>query len=121
MREYWLFDPTGEFFDPPLEGYCLKHGNYMPLAASGPGLALPSKALGLELRPDAGHVRFHDPATGEDLRTPLELKAESERQAVAHRREAAARRREAAVRRKAEARVAELEAQIRRLRSQSAP
>ena len=86
----------------------------MPLASSGPGLALPSKALGLELRPDAGHVRFHDPATGEDLRTPLELKAESERQAAAHEREAAARR-------KAEARVAELEAQIRQLRSQSAP
>ena len=121
VREYWLFDPTGEFFDPPLEGYCLKRDNYMPLAASGPGLALPSKALGLELRPDAGHVRFHDPATGEDLRTPLELKAESERQAAAHKREAAARRREAAARRKAEARVAELEAQVRQLRSQSAP
>ena len=99
VREYWLFDPTGDFFDPPLEGYRLVHGNYVAL---GPlprqELVLPSKVLGLELRPDAGHVRFHDPAAGEDLHTLPEEKA---------------------ARRKAEARVAELEAENRRLRSQS--
>ena len=93
VLEYWLFDPTATLFDPPLEGYRLQRGSYVPLVASGPGLALPSNVLGLELRPDAGHVRFHDPATGEDLRTPLE----------------------------AEAKVAELEALVRQLRRQSAP
>ena len=93
VREYWLFDPTATLFDPPLEGHRLQHGSYVPLVARRPGFALPSKVLGLELRPDAGHVRFHDPATGEDLRTPLE----------------------------AEAKIAELEALVRQLRSQPAP
>ena len=94
VREYWLFDPTGDFFDPPLEGYRLVRGNYAPLMPlPRQELVLPSKVLGLELRPDAGHVRFHDPAIGEDVRTPMEDKA----------------------------RVAELEALVRQLRSQSAP
>ena len=94
VREYWLFDPMGDFFDPPLEGYRLARGNYVPLAPLPRAeLVLPSEVLGLELRPDAGHVRFHDPATGEDLRTPMED----------------------------EARVAELEALVRQLQSQSAP
>ena len=101
VREYWLFDPKGDFFDPPLEGYRLVRGRYRLLTPlRRPGLVLPSEVLGLELRPDAGHVRFHDPTTGEDLRTPLENEAG---------------------RKKAEARVAELEAEIRQLRSQSAP
>ena len=108
VREYWLFDPKGDFFDPPLEGYRLVRGNYRPLTPlPRQELVLPSEVLGLELRPDVGHVRFHDPATGRDLRTFSEEKA--------------VRRREAAARRKAEARVAELEAENRRLRSQSAP
>ena len=103
VREYWLFDPMGDFFDPPLEGYRLARGNYVPLAPlPRQELVLPSEVLGLELRPDAGHVRFHDPATGEDLRTPLEEKAGRER--------------EAAARRKAEAEVAELKALVRQLR-----
>ena len=122
VREYWLFDPMGDFFDPPLEGYRLVRGTYRPLTPlRRPEFVLPSKVLGLELRPDAGHVRFHDPATGRDLRTFSEEKAARKREAAGRRREAAARRREAAARRKAEARVAELEAENRRLRSQSAP
>ena len=108
VREYWLFDPMGDFFDPPLEGYRLVRGNYVPLTPlRRRELVLPSKVLGLELRPDAGHVRFRDPAAGEDLHTLPEEKA--------------AREREVAARRKAEARVAELEAENRRLRSQSVP
>ena len=100
VREYWLFDPTGEFFDPPLEGYRLERGGYVPVGACGgtPGLVLPSEALGLRLRPDDGYVRFHDPVTGEDLRTPAE---------------------EAAERRRAEAKIAELETLVRQLRNQS--
>ena len=116
VREYWLFDPTGELFDPPLLGFRLQRGKYVPLAAC-PGrseLVLASEVLQLELRPDNGHVRFHDPATGEDLPTPLE-------DAAARRREAAARKREAAGRREAEAKVAELEALVRQLRSRPAP
>ena len=130
VGEYWLFDPTGEFFDPPLEGYRLAEGRYVPVEALGeaPELVLASEVLGLHLRPGDGHVRFHDPATGEDLRTLLEEAAERRRESSAHRREAAARRRETAARRKAEekaaqahARVAELEALVRQLRGQSEP
>ena len=112
VREYWLFDPTGEFFDPPLEGYRSSGGEFVPIerteraeqAEPAPRLELPSDVLGLRLRPDDGHVRFHNPATGQDLRT--------------HSEEIAARRHETTLRRQAEAKAAELEALVRQLQSQ---
>ena len=105
VREYWLFDPKGDLFQPPLEGFRLAAGVYRPLPArpSPRGRVLTSDVLGLELRVENNLPRFHDPATGEDLRT--------------HGEESAARREEAAQRRAAEARVAELEALVRKLRS----
>ena len=155
VREYFLYAPpddptlpaTGRL-DPPLQGYVLRGGVYERLPETRlpdgrwsvrSGVLGPCPCLSAE-----GELRWHDPATGEDLRTYDE--AEDEREAaeahaaqeVAARRmaeahaaqEAAARRmaeahaaQEAAARRTAQARVAqeaaaraELEALVEELR-----
>ena len=81
---------------------------------------LSSEMLGLEIRARAGgEMRFHDPATGEDLLSHAEERAARLEEVAAHREESTARQaavrqaeREAAARRAAEARVAELEARL---------
>ena len=130
VKEYFLFDPTGEHLTPRLQGYRLVEGEYERLSAVESidrTLAMSSEVLGLELRAKAGgEMRFRDPSTGEDLLSHGEEHAS--RQAAEFRagREASARRtaelqaeQEAAARRTAlaraeaaEARVAELEARL---------
>ena len=137
VREYFLYDPTGEHLTPRLQGHRLVDGEYerVPaLESIDRTLMVASEVLGLELRAKAGgEMRFHDRATGEDLlshaeehdaRWSAERRAEAEhaarqeeaaayrREAAARREEAAAYRREAAARRAAEARIAELEARL---------
>ena len=123
VREYFLFDPTGDHYVPRLRGYRLVGGEYERLTAVESidrTLAMSSEVLGLELRAKAGgEMRFRDPSTGEDLLSHAETYAswraaerQAEREAVARRDEYAARREEAAARRAAEARVAELEARL---------
>ena len=120
VGEYFQFDPTGEWMEPRLQGLVLRGGTYERLGEaelSNGRCGVYSEALELYGYVDAeGELRWHDPATGEDLRT-LE---ESERD---RRSEAAARwvaedraTAEATARRTAEARVAELEALVRKLR-----
>ena len=118
VAEYWLFDAKGDLFQPPLEGHRLESGVYRPLPAraSSAGRVLKSEVLGLELRAEGELLRFHDPATGQDLRTHREEATARREEATARREEATARREEAAARRAAEARVAELEALVRELR-----
>ena len=71
VGEYWLFDPTGDWLAPRLQGLRLHEGEYRPLpsvALVNGGLSLHSEALGLEVRHDEdGRLRFHDPESGEDL------------------------------------------------------
>ena len=110
VKEYFLFDPRSEYLSPRLQGYRLVDGVYERMSAVESidrTLTLRSRVLGLELRAKfGGEMRFHDPATGEDLlsydeehaaRRAAELRAE----------------REATARRAAEARIAELEARSR--------
>ena len=131
VREYWQYDPTRDYLEPPLQGLELRAGEYRRLPgrelADGT-LALASAVLGLDLRLTERGLRFHDPETGQDLPNLAETdearKRESEaRQAAetrlaqetaARRQEAEARQQEAAARAAAEARVAELEALLRR-------
>jgi len=124
VREYWQYDPTGDYLEPALQGLALRGGEYQPLPAVERGagrLVLRSAVLGLELRLESGEFRFRDAAAGttlgtrEELETRLRVEAAArQREAAARQREAAARRREAAARRAAEARVAELEARLRK-------
>ena len=121
VREYWQYDPTRDYLDPPLQGLELVEGEYEPLPrwemADGT-LAARSEVLGLELRVAGRRLRFYDPQPGElpdlaetdEQRREAESRAEQEavahrREAAAHRREAAARRQEAAARQAAETRV----------------
>ena len=116
VREYWQYDPTRDYLEPPLQGLELSAGEYRRLPgrelADGT-LALASGVLGLELRLTERGLRFHDPETGQDL--PNLAETDEARQAAEARlaQEAVARQQEAVARAAAEARVAELEALLR--------
>ena len=71
VREYFLYDPLGEYLRPPLQGYLLQEGEYQRLSPGGEG-ELTSQELGVELRLEAGRLRVVDPTTGERLLTPAE-------------------------------------------------
>ena len=69
VSEYWLYDPTGNYLEPLLQGLRLTGGRYEPLPVrGGDAVTGRSEVLGLELRlyPD-DRFRFHDPASGRDL------------------------------------------------------
>ncbi len=97
VAEYWQYDPTSDYLDPPLQGLRLVAGEYEPMAAGGHGsgaVAIRSTVLGLELRLEGGRLRFYDPATGEYLLSHSEERAarqaaEAERQAERAARQAA--------------------------------
>ncbi len=116
VREYWQFDPTGDYLDPILKGRRLgPDGRYreLSLEARDGGLCRHSEVLGLDLRLADGRLRFFDPKRNEYLLTPDEqrhaLRATmAERDAVQTKR-----RQDAAALRTAEARIAELERQLR--------
>ena len=98
ITEYWQYDPTGDYLEPPLQGLRLAGGAYrpMPLVESGDGsTVMTSRVLGLELRMTDGELRFHDPVTNRNLLTLEEADD---------------------ARRAAEARVADLEALLRQER-----
>ena len=111
VAEYFLYDPKAEYLNPPLQGFGLRRGRYVPLEAvqlPGGAPALYSEVLGLSLHARGRALRLRDPATGEDL---LTLEEES-----AARGEAEARaERESAARRAVEAENAELRARLREL------
>ncbi len=95
VREYWQYDPTGEYLGLHLKGRRLVGGRYepQPVVESLDGtLFLRSETLGLDLRVKGEEMYFLDPATGERL---LDYRQQD------------------AARRAAEARVAELEAMLR--------
>ncbi|HZO87840.1 MAG TPA: Uma2 family endonuclease [Chthonomonadaceae bacterium] len=83
VPEYFLFDPTGDYLKPRLQGYRLVEGRYQPLLpAEG---RLHSEQLGLDLVEEGENLRLYDPQRNESLLTPLELaqRAEAEAQARA--------------------------------------
>ena len=69
VSEYWLYDPTGNYLVPPLQGLRLTGDGYEPLPVRGDDTRVGrSEVLGLELRlyPD-DRFRYHDPTSGRDL------------------------------------------------------
>ncbi|MBI1988053.1 MAG: Uma2 family endonuclease [Nitrospinae bacterium] len=128
IREYFLFDPTGEYFSPVLRGYRLEEEVYqrLPLMESPSGeISLVSEVLGLELwvKTDGEEgmpwvLRLYDPKTGKWLPTPAE-EAEARRTAEARAAEAEARAaEEAQARHAAEARATALAVELDRLRAE---
>ncbi|MEH2024511.1 Uma2 family endonuclease [Nostoc sp.] len=72
VREYFQYDPTGDYLNPQLQGLHLINGNYFPLATNtlpDGTVSLHSEVLGLELRLEAGKLRFYNPAAGQTLLT----------------------------------------------------
>ena len=72
VREYFQYDPTGDYLNPQLQGSCLVAGKYQPIIATtlpNNVLSLSSEVLKLELRLQSGELRFYDPQTGELLLT----------------------------------------------------
>ena len=77
IPEYWQYDPTGDYLDPPLQGFALSGGRYdtaLALERVDAVWSAFSPVLGLNLRLDGGVLRFHDPLTDEYLLTHLEEK-----------------------------------------------
>jgi hypothetical protein len=113
VREYFQFEPYGEYLHPPLQGYHLMNGVYQPMDE----YPLRSAILGLELREEENLLRLYNPRTGERLPTPGEVAlarraAEAARKVAEDQLEAAAE-----ARLDAEARTAAAEAEIVRLRA----
>ena len=72
VREYWQYDPTGDYLEPRLRGMRLVGGEYEKLGETRLGdgtLAMYSAVLGLEVRIEEEDLRFHDPETGESIST----------------------------------------------------
>jgi len=112
VREYFLYDPLGEYLRPPLQGYRLQQGEYERVLPGDQG-QLVSQALSLELRLQDEQLQVVNPATGERLLTPAEAHA-------ARRTEAEARQVEAEARQAAEARAVLAEAELKRLQDELA-
>lgn len=81
VREYFLFDPFGDYLKPPLQGYRLRGGLYRPIRAVGG--RLPSQVLGVHLERVGENLRLWNPATGHWLPTPVEHEAGTRRHAEA--------------------------------------
>jgi Uma2 family endonuclease len=77
VREYFLFDPLGDYLDPPLQGYRLRRGVYQHIRATAQG-RLPSQVLGLHLEGVGEDLRLFNPATGAWLPTPQERADQAE-------------------------------------------
>lgn len=146
VREYFQYDPTGDYLFPALQGLRLDaNGNYEPIAPRTHNgfFVLVSEVLGLELHLDKLLLRLYDPANqnyllsyeeAEEARRRAETRVRAEEEArrqaearaevaearaqVAEAREAEARRREEEVRQQAENQIKALEAELRRLRQQ---
>ena len=70
VREYWQYDPTGEYLGLHLKGRRLVGGRYepQPVVESLDGtVLLRSETLGLDLRVKGEEMHFRDAATGERL------------------------------------------------------
>lgn len=108
VEEYFVYDPTAEYLDPPLQGFRLAGRTYKRIDADDSGDLL-CEQLGFKLRIEDGNLLFHDTETGQRLLT----EAETARQAAEAERQAAEAERQAA-----EARAAALQAEVERLKSE---
>ena len=93
--EYWRFDPTSNYFLPPLVGERLGDGEYstIELTTNRDGVVWGhSTVLGLDVCAlTDGNLRFYDPVSGQWLRTLHEEAAARQEAETAVKRETAAR------------------------------
>src|SRR5262249_20730633 len=102
IKEYFQFDPFGDYLEPRLQGYRLRGQRYVhirPIAGR-----LPSQVLDLHLEAHGDRLRFYDPSAGHWLPTPDEARRHAE-----------------AARRQAEAENKELRRELEELRRRLPP
>ncbi|MBW4642730.1 MAG: Uma2 family endonuclease [Goleter apudmare HA4340-LM2] len=77
VKEYWLFDPKGEWLERPLCGYRLRGETYEPITDDR------SEPLQLRLVVEGRLIAFYREDTGEKLLIPDELAAALQQEVVA--------------------------------------
>jgi Uma2 family endonuclease len=80
VAEYFLYDPLGEWLEPPLQGFRLVDGVYCPVEPDDNG-GLASEQLGLTFRLEGGELLLFNTATGERLRSDAERAHEEKERA----------------------------------------
>jgi Uma2 family endonuclease len=105
VQEYFICDPLAEYLKPPLRGFRLTNGEYVPMMYTEEDTLL-SEQLGLRLLLADNRLRLINHATGEHLLRPAEM--------------AAALRAEAEARHAVEQRLSEQEAELTRLQAELA-
>jgi hypothetical protein len=112
VKEYFLYDPTSEYLDAPLQGFRLdEEGKYFRIEPTSDG-SLRCESLGLVLRLVDENLLMYDGQTGALLRTAAEA-ADDARQAAETALQAADARAEIS-----ESRAAQLEQELERLRAE---
>ncbi len=112
VEEYILYDPTGEYLSPPLQGFRLDdEGSYQRIPAGTQNEIL-CPSLDVTFQLNDGQLVVQDSRTGAILRTLAETALS------AYEQERAAREAAQAARQAAEARAVEMEAELQRLRKQ---
>jgi Uma2 family endonuclease len=81
VKEYFLFDPLEEYLDPPLLGYRLHRGEFIPIKPED-GVLI-SKVLGITLSRDRTRLILRDAKTGTELLTKAERRAATAESEVA--------------------------------------
>ena len=76
VREYFLFDPMGDYLTPSMQGWRLRGGVYHPIREVDG--RLPSLTTRLHLERDGNELRLWNPATQKRLPTPREALAEAQ-------------------------------------------
>ena len=125
VTEYWRFDPTSNYFIPPLVGERLGDGEYttIELTTNSEGLVRSySTVLGLDIcaMPD-GSLRLYDPASRQWLRTHGESEAALRVSEAMLREAEEAAAREMAARQAAEEELRMLKEQLRRYQADEQP
>ncbi|KOR34744.1 MULTISPECIES: Uma2 family endonuclease [Planktothricoides] len=91
VTEYFQYDPTGDYLNPPLKGRRLEGNTYSPIAPTALAdgtLCFPSEVLGLEMHLLIdGQLRFFHRQTGEYLRTYGEERERGDREQLRAERE----------------------------------
>ena len=109
VKEYYLYDPDGQYLQPSLQGYRLVDGIYLPIQPTLEN-RLPSFVLGLELGEKNIELGLYNPQTKRWLLKPRE-ESEARKQAEARAQQ------ESLTRQQAEARAQQAEAELTRLRA----
>lgn len=88
VPEYFLFDPTEDYLNPPFQGFRLEGGEYVPIKPVNG--RLPSEILGLHLEREGQELRLYDleghyrlPKRGERASAAEERAESAEQRALA--------------------------------------